>query len=152
MTIERKLPGKDFKELKKKSLCDFNIDYLPFFIDTVASTLMFNEDDDLLAEIIGKESDCDYCPVDGRGCHIELLEYAENVPDSSLGELLRAFYYGVRFGILDTPEGAVQKYNYIWFDIADTANSPLLSYYGKSAEEVCTVSDTGIHVFAVKIR
>lgn len=150
MTQEIKLPHIKFIEIRKKSLCSTDIDASALAIDRVASTVLMNEKDSIVAKIVGIESDCVYTPIDGRGCYISLLEYAPNIPPFSIGDLIQAFTYGVQYEIKENGDGFVYKYNYLWFDLEDISRSILIRFYGERLEEVYSNEHT--HVFAFRMR
>ena len=144
MTQEIRLPHIDFKEIRIESLCKTDIDISTLSIDRVASTVLINEQDSILAKIVGLESDCSYTPIDGNGCYISLLEYAPNIPPFSIGDLIQAFTYGVQYGTKECDDTLVYKYNYLWFDVEDVSRSILTRFFGDRLEEV--FSDEHIHV------
>lgn len=150
MTQESKLPKIEFKEIRKESFCNTDIDKSILAIDRVASTVLMNEKNSIVAKIVGLESDCDYTPIDGRGCYISLLEYAPNIPPFSIGDLIQAFTYGVQYGIKENGDGFVYKYNYLWFDLKDISRSILIRFYGERLEEVYSNEHTHVYVFRMR--
>ena len=150
MTQEILLPQIEFKEIRKESCCNTDIDKSTLAIDRVASTVLMNENNSIVAKIVGLESDCDYTPIDGRGCYISLLEYTPNIPPFSIGDLIQAFTYGVQYGIKENGDSFVYKYNYLWFDLKDISRSILTRFYGERLQEV--FSDADVHVFIFRFR
>lgn len=160
MTKEIQLGEIQFKELIKKSLCDVNFGNYGKAVEKVASKVIVNEKNIVAGVIIGIETDCSYTPIAGNGCYIWLLEYASNIPNFDVYDLIRLFTNGVFFfGIKENEDGDgdgdyIRKYDYIWFDLEDISKSSIFSYYkenyGKNMEEVYS-GDEG-HVYVVRLK
>lgn len=150
MTQEIRLPHIDFKEIRKESLCKTDFDKSTLAVDRVASTVLLNEQDSIVAEIIGIESNCSYIPIDGRGCYISLLKYAPNIPPFSIGDLIQAFTYGVQYGLKEYEDSFAYKYNYLWFDLENASRSILIRFYGERLKEV--YSNEHMHVYVLRFR
>ena len=158
MTKEIQLGEIQFKELTKKSLCDVNFGNYGKAVEKVASKVIVNEENIIAGLIIVIETDCSYTPIAGNGCHIELIEYASNIPNFEVYDLIRLFTNGVLFfGIKENEDGdgdCIRKYDYIWFDLEDISKSSIFSYYKEkykgNMEEVYSEDD--LHVYVVRLK
>lgn len=155
MTKEIQFGEIQFKELIVKSLCETNYDNYGAAVDKIASKVIVNEKNIMAAIIIGIETDCIYTPIDGRGCYIDLIKYASNIPKFEIDDLIRLLTNGVLYGIKQTEDGYyIRKYDYIWFDLEDIFTSSILSYYKEKYEENMeeVYSDDEKHVYVIKLN
>ena len=156
MTKEIQFDEIQFKELIKKSLCDVNFGNYGKAVDKIASKVIVNEENIIAGVIIGIETDCSYTPIAGNGCHIELIEYASNIPNFELYDLIRLFTNGVLLFVIKENEDGdyIRKYDYIWFDLEDISKSSIFSYYKEkyegNMEEV--YSDDEVHVYVIQLK
>ena len=144
-TQEKKLPPRDWKEIRLKSVSNNS----SVIASNSFSIALENEDGIIFAAITGEEADCSYTPIAGNGCHIKLIEYRSNIPEFSKGDLIRAFINAIQFEIL--PSGAY-KYDYLWFDLNTNPISPLLNYFVNCSQNVYEDDIVTVYVFPLRIN
>ena len=124
-TQEKKLPPRDWKEIRLKSVSNNS----SVIASNSFSIALENEDGIIFAAITGEDS--------------------PNIPEFSKGDLIRAFINAIQFEIL--PSGAY-KYDYLWFDLNTNPISPLLNYFVNCSQNVYEDDIVTVYVFPLRIN
>lgn len=137
ITIERVLPSRAFKSLVRMNYSRYKETTIEQDdkIDIVASTFAIDENNDVYAGIIGEKVSCPL-GIDGNGCHILFFDYPNQTPLFVLNDILNDFVVGVKYRTDDCVQGIMYRYNYLWFEKPQIADSILFSYFKDDVKEV----------------